>query len=59
MNKQWILAGIVSVVLLVLAYIFFMPLTDAQNEKIEFDNKCRATPTLEECKDWKETYGSQ
>ncbi len=55
MKTQWILASIVSVGLLVIAYIFFAPLTDAQKEKAEFDKKCRATPTLQECKDWKDS----
>lgn len=28
--------------------------TAAQKEKLEFDAKCKATPSLAECKDWKE-----
>ncbi len=60
MKKQWILASIVSAGLLVIAYILFAPLTTAQKEKADFDKKCRATPTLQECKDWKDsTTGGQ
>jgi len=60
MKTQWILASIVSIGLLVAAYIFLLPITDAQRAKIEFDKKCRATPTLQECKDWKDsTTGGQ
>lgn len=28
--------------------------SDAQKAKKEFDAKCKATPTLQECKDWKD-----
>lgn len=31
--------------------------TPAQQEKNAFDQKCRANPTLQECKDWKDQMG--
>ena len=31
------------------------PQTDQQKEAIEFSKKCKATPTLAECKDFKDS----